>query len=275
MKKKVSMTIEQKLLDEAEKLVDGMAIRNLSQSVEYLMSKSLGSEKTAVILCGGPEDVWKMGNDYRCTVSINSVTITEDIVKKLRTQGFTKIFIVARDKILTKIFKLLGNGGLFGVEINYVKETEGHGSADSLRLLKGKIKKNFLIIFGDIYFDINLNDLWQAHMRNVGGATILLTSVSMEKPSERGIVSLEGNRITDFIQKPKHAESYLVFEPLFVAGPEIFEYDGASLEKNVFPIMAKKNMLFGHITSGIIININNTNDLKKAKIAVQAQVTST
>ncbi len=55
MKAKVSLTLEKKLLDEIEGLVDGVKIRNRSQAVELLLKKSLGESRVAVIMAGGAE----------------------------------------------------------------------------------------------------------------------------------------------------------------------------------------------------------------------------
>ncbi|MBI2040731.1 MAG: NDP-sugar synthase [DPANN group archaeon] len=267
MKRKVSMTIEQKLLGEAAGLVDGIRVRNISQAVEYLMSKALGEEKTAVILAGGPEYRWQIGSEYRCSAKLGSMTVVEEMVRKLRMHGFTKIFIVAREKVLTNLFKILGNGGVFGVDVSYTKEVNDRGSADGLRLLKGKINRNFLVIFGDMYFDIDLNALWRSHLKNVASAT--LTLIGYEKPAQRGVVRLEGEKIVEFVQKPPKAKGNICFEPIFVVGPEIFEYSGASLEEDVFPFMAQKGVIFGHMTSGTIININTARDLKIAREIAQ------
>ncbi len=269
MKKKVSMTIEQKLLDEARSLIDGIRVRNISQAVEYLMSKALGDEKVAVVLAGGPEKVWRVGHEYRCTAKLGSGTVAEELVKRFRFYGFTKIFVVAHDALLTKIFETLGDGGQFGVRIEYVKDVNSKGSADGLRLLKGKINRNFLAVFGDMYFDMDLNALWRSHLANVASAT--LTLIGYEKPTEKGVVKMEGDRIVEFVQKPQKTKGNICFEPIFAVGPEVFEYPGASLENDVFPAMAGKGVIFGHVTSGTIVNINTMADLKRARKIARAK----
>ncbi|MFB6089221.1 MAG: hypothetical protein ABEK36_05575, partial [Candidatus Aenigmatarchaeota archaeon] len=122
MKEKVSLTIEKKVMDEVEDLVDGIKIRNTSQAVEYLLKKALGEEKTAVILCGGEEEDYKLNGDYRFTAKLNNSTVIEENVKSLKKHGFSRFYIIAREDVLTEIFRVLGNGDRYGIELDYIEE---------------------------------------------------------------------------------------------------------------------------------------------------------
>lgn len=261
MKEKISITLEKKIVEEVECLVDGLRIRNTSQAIEYLLRRALGDEKTAVILCGGPEKYFLVGREYRFTALLGSASVAEEIVRRLKRFGFRKIFVVAREDILTEMFRLMSNGERLGVEMEYVKETHSNGSMDSLRMLRGKILGNFLVVFGDVVFETNLNRLWDSHIKNQGTATLLLESYP--KPSEKGVVDLEGDLIKRFVQKPKKLGSNIAFSSIFAAGPELLESQGASLEEDVFPRLAEQGLLFGHVTSGWIKHAHTKEDLKE------------
>ncbi|MCD6477694.1 MAG: hypothetical protein J7K87_01700 [Candidatus Aenigmarchaeota archaeon] len=263
MKEKVSLTIERKVLKEVEELVDGLRIRNTSQAVEYLLKKALGEEKTVVILCGGPENKYKINGKYRFVTKLDGFTVIEETVKKLKRYGFKHIYVIARENVLMEIFRILEDGRRYGVKVEYVKETLSKGTMDSLRSLKGRIDTNFLVVFGDVVFDIDLNKLWEAHIKNGGTAT--LTLESYDKPGEKGVVRLEGNQVVEFVQKPKNFKSHIVFVPIFFVGPEIFEYSGNSLEENVFPQLASEGLLFGYITSGWNKHVHTKKDVEEIK----------
>jgi NDP-sugar pyrophosphorylase family protein len=74
---------------------------------------------------------------------------------------------------------------------------------------------------------------------------------------------MEGSKILKFTQKPKKSDIYLVFSPIFVAEPDIFNYFGDSLEENIFPELAEKGLLNGHMSSEKEIHIHKKEDLKK------------
>lgn len=262
-KKKISITINEKTLQDIDSIIDNIYIRNRSQAIEHLVKNALGENKTAVILLGGNEEHIKIGKDeYRPTAKIKNNAVIELAIKKLRENNFKTIFIVARHDLLTKLFEMLRDGTDYGVKINYIEEKSSNGTADSLRALKGRINTNFLAVYGDIIFNkINIEELWNDHIKQNAVATIMLTTSS--KPSEKGTVKVEGNKVLAFTQKPKKSDIYLVFSPIFVTEPQIFEYTGHSLEFNVFPELAEKGLLNGHLSSEKEVHIHSKKDLDK------------
>ena len=264
-KKKISITISENTLQGIDSIVDNVYIRNRSQAIEHLANNSLGENKSAVILLGGEENNLKISKDeYRPTAKIGNNLVIGLALKKLRENNFRTIFIIARHNLLTRLFDLLKDGTEYGVKISYIEERNAKGTADSLRLLKGKINSNFLVVYGDIVFGkINVDKLWNEHLRQNCVATIMLTTSS--KPYEKGTVKVEGNKVLEFMQKPKKSDIYLVFSPLFVSEPGIFDYSGSSLEFDVFPSLAEKGLLNGHLSSEKEIHIHTRKDVDKVK----------
>ena len=262
-KTKISITINEKTLKDIDSIIDNIYIRNRSQAIEHLAKNALGENKTAVILLGGDENNLRISKDvFRPTAMVKSSSVIELAVKKLRENNFKTIFIVARHNLLTKLFEMLKDGGDYGVKINYIEEKKAYGTADSLRLLKGRVNNNFLAIYGDIVINkISIDELWSDHIKQSSIATIMLTTSS--KPSEKGTVRVEGNKVLTFTQKPKKSDIYLVFSPIFVAEPQIFEYSGSSLESDVFPELAEKGLLNGHLSSEKEFHIHSKKDLEK------------
>jgi len=262
-KKKISITINEKTLNDIDAIIDNIYIRNRSQAIEHLASNALGENKTAVILLGGDEKRLKISeNEYRPTAKIKNNTIVEFALKKLRENNFKTIFIIARNKLLTRLFEILKDGVSYGVKINYIEEKTSNGTAESLKLVRGKINANFLVVYGDLYFSkINIEELWNDHLKQNSIATIMLTTSS--KPSEKGTVKVEGNKVLAFTQKPKKSDIYLVFSPIFVADPQIFEYAGTSLESDLFPALAEKALLNGHLSSEKEVHVHSKRDLSR------------
>jgi len=262
MKKKISITINEKTLKEIDSLVNGISIRNRSQSIEFLVEKSLGENKVAIILAGGSGKKIKIDDEYKPTIKIGNLTIIELAIKKLREGGFKNIFIIAQRPVLTKIFRVIGNGSSYGVKIDFVEEKESRGSGDSFRLLKGEIKKSFLVVYCDIVFnEIDIKELWRSHIKQKSIATLLIAS-SPTIQSKVGIVKMEGGKIVEFTEKPSKAESSVFFSGIFIAEPEIFEYSGISLEKDIFPKLVKGGFLHGHLSSKKYLHIHSKDDVK-------------
>jgi len=264
MKRKISVTIDDNLLKSVDSIIDNIVIRNRSQAIEFLAKNALGESKTAVILSGGDEAKLRIGNEYRITTRIGNATVVERAIKKLRENGFKDIYVIAQQKVLTKVFDLVKNGSDYSVKINYVEEKESRGSADSLKLVKGKINNDFLIVYGHVLFDkINLEALWNKHMKQNSVATLMLTTAA--NPSEKGTVTMEGDKVLEFKQKPKKTDVYLVFSAIFAASPDIFNYTQGSLEYGVFPQLASQGLLSGHISAEKEVHIHNAADIRKVK----------
>jgi len=248
MKEKISITLDKNLLKSIDSVIDKLYIRNRSQAIEYLIKKVVDESKTAVILAGGPEEKLKVSKDeYRIFAKVNNEMVMEKAIKTLRKNNFKEIFLIARHKILTKSFSFFGNGSEYGVKINYIEEKKSKGTFETLRLLKGKISNAFLVVYDDIIFDkVNVKELWDDHSRSHAISTIMLTTSN--EPSKKGNVIVQGKKVLRFIQKPKRSNNYIVFSPIFVAEPELLDYQGASLERNVFPELARNNLLSGHLS---------------------------
>lgn len=265
MKKKISITIEESVLNQIDSIVDNLYIRNRSQAIEYLAKNALGEQKTAIILAGGDEERLRIDGEYMLSAQVKGKTVLEHAISKLRESGFKDIYIIARENILTRAFEILKDGTSFGVKVNYIEEKVSKGTAATLREIKGKVNSRFLAVYGDIVFTrVNLQKLWEAHMKTTPLATLMLTT--SPKPSEKATIRMEGDKLLEFIQKPKKSDVYLVFSPVFVAEPELLDYPGNALEREVFPKLATKGLLRGYISSEKEFHIHCVEDTKKVVI---------
>ncbi len=265
MKEKISITLDKGIIKNMDSFVDGLFIRNRSQAIEILLKNYLDKNKHAVILLGGPEDKLKIGQDYVPLIKIKGVSLIERSIRCLRKNDFKEIHIIARKRILDKIFSLVKNGDHYGVKIKYIEEKGSRGTAETLKLLKKEISTTFIVLFGDIYFDnMKLNDLWNFHIKN--NAFVTLPVIGFDKPSIKGEIFMNGNKIVKFDQKPNETSrkehSYLVWSPILICEPELLQHHGNSLEEDIFPLLAKKNLLNGYISSEKEIHLHTKKDLE-------------
>jgi len=263
MKNKISITINEKILNDTDSIIDGIYIRNRSQAIETLINKALGENKVAVILAGGKDEKIKINGIYKPLLKIRNETIIESAIKKLREEGFRTIYIIAGRSVLTEIIKVIGDGSEYGIKLSLIDEKEPKGDANSLKLLRGKIKTTFLVVNADVIFNkVNLKKLWNSHLRQKGIATLLVCS-SPYNMRNVGTVKMEENKIIDFSEKPLKTESNLFWFGIFVAEPEIINYDGLSLGNDVFPQLTKKGFLYGHLIGEEYLHIHEKSDLKR------------
>jgi mannose-1-phosphate guanylyltransferase len=113
---------------------------------------------------------------------------------------------------------------------------------------------------GDIFADLSYRELYDAHVKSGASATIALCKV--DEPSRYGVVEIgSDNRIRRFIEKPPKgtAPSNLINAGVYVLSPKVFGYippgKHVSMEREIFPKLADEGTLFGHMTSGLWIDI--------------------
>ena len=103
---------------------------------------------------------------------------------------------------------------------------------------------------GDTYNNFNLLKMAKKHADSDKLATMGL--MTREKASQYGTAILDGDFIVDFQEKPKHYSTNIVNAGIYLFKPEIFELfeDAVSLEKDLFPRLARLKQLVGFFTYG-------------------------
>jgi len=256
MKERVTLTLDANLLREIDRRIDGYRIKNRSHAVELTLMQSLGSSvpKTVLILAGG------IGTRLqpityevpKPLLTVHDKTLLEHLFDLFKKYGIKNIILSIGYKG-DKIKAAIGNGRKFGVNVSYVEEAKPLGTAGPLKLAKPFLNDTFIVSNADELKDLDLMDMYLFHKENKATATIALASV--QDPSAYGVAKLQGNRILDFIEKPKKGEapSNLINSGIYIFEPELIDYipEGfAMLEKDVFPKLAKEGKLYGYPFSG-------------------------
>ena len=256
MKERVTLTIEKSILSEVDDSVDGRTIKNRSHAVELLLLKALGSDrpKTVLILAGGRGTrLQPLTHELpKPLIPLHDRPLIEHIVDLFKRYDIKDIIVSVGYK-KEKIKETLGNGKHLGVNITYVEEKEPLGTAGPIRLAKPYLNETFIVCNVDELKEIDLREMYSFHKQNHATATIALTTV--KDPSIYGVAILKGNRILDFVEKPKKgaSPSNLINAGLYMMEPGTINYipeGNSSLEKDVFPKLAKEGKLFGYPFGG-------------------------
>lgn len=162
-----------------------------------------------------------------------------------------------------------------GIRINYSLEDEPLGTGGPIKLAARmlKPKETFIAMNGDIITDIDLNKMIRNHKRSKAVVTDALHEV--RDPSRFGVVKLDPAwRIQRFVEKPtlREAPSRLVNAGIYLIEPTMLNMIPSgrkvSLEREIFPILAKRGRLFGFPFKGQWFDIGNLADYRKANFAL-------
>ena len=258
---RITITLKEDLLKNIDSIVDGTEIKNRSHAIEFLLSKNFKDQKIkkAVILAGGGGVVLKgkIKPVSRILIDCKGKMFIEHVFDWLKKQGIEEVIISASNLSL-EVKDKIGDGSEFGLQVSYLAKDAG--TASVLKYLVNIIDETFLMMNGDVLSDVNLDEMFDFHKKSGGLCTIGM--ISVKEPSLFGTIKLKGSQIIDFIEKPKQGkeESYLINAGIYLMEPEIYKsasYKCLSLEKDLFPALAKKENLFGYYLQGKWFHLDN------------------
>lgn len=174
---------------------------------------------TAVIMAGGKGTrVASVNSDIpKPMIPIAGKPVLEHQIDCLRRQGITDIILIVGH--LGHIIR-----EYFGENFRYIEEKEPLGTAGALWYLKDEIKDDFLLINGDVLFDIDVNRFLKAH--KASGGTVTLFTHPNNHPYDSGIVvSDKDHCVTAWLTKEDKRGWYKnrVNAGLHMMSPRIFE----------------------------------------------------
>lgn len=171
----------------------------------------------------------------------------------------------------------------YGLKIFYSQEPTPLGTGGPIKLAEKVLsleeEEKFLILNGDIFSDINFNELIKVYDEQVSRwkAILTLTLFEVEDPSRYGVVETDQDgRVLKFIEKPEQKEgiSKNINAGVYVTDQRIFRYlkEGKhSIEREVFPLLAEEGLLFAYKHTGLWIDIGKIDDYMAANFKVLEQ----
>ncbi|MFC1690853.1 NDP-sugar synthase [Nanoarchaeota archaeon] len=215
----------------------------------------------AVIIAGGLGTRLKPLTDEmpKALIDINGKTLTEHVIDVLKKLDINEVYL-SIGYMADKIKEYFDKNPVEGIKINYLIEEDPLGTGGWLNIVdKTDFQETFMVVNGDNLFDLDLKKMLQFHDQNKATITIALTAV--EDPSQYGVVELDGERITSFVEKPNREEapSNLISSGYYIFEPKVFEYaeelkrqdkKKIMLETDIFPAVAKDHKLFAFEDKG-------------------------
>jgi glucose-1-phosphate cytidylyltransferase len=132
--------------------------------------------------------------------------------------------------------------------------------------LKDLLKEDFLLTYGDGVSDVNIEKLISAHQSSNNVATL----TAVQPPARFGALSLVGNQVKSFQEKPD-GEGAWINGGFLVVRPEIFDFlggDNSSFEVDSLPRIANLGKLGVYKHSGFWQPVDTIRDLQRLEEAI-------
>jgi NDP-sugar pyrophosphorylase family protein len=166
-----------------------------------------------------------------------------------------------------KVSDHFGSGENFGVRLTYSREKTILGTAGGIKALQHFLDgDSFIVMNGDIFMDIDLNQVIEFHARNKACLTLVLRPAT-NKPDP---IEVDANgRVTCFkgasINNITQVTSHVTFTGLQIMEPEIFkripENRFCGTTDEIFPAMIKDGLpVYGYTHQGYWNDMGNQKD---------------
>ncbi|BFH72684.1 NDP-sugar synthase [Sulfurisphaera javensis] len=147
-------------------------------------------------------------------------------------------------------------------------EKERLGDAGPLKYISHKyeLSDDVLVIYGDIYHEIDIKSLLTFHEKQGCDATIVGKPV--EDPRRYGVLITEGERLVQIIEKPKNPVSNLINAGVYIFKRKLFEnINGQSIAKDFLPrLLSDKTCVAVYKYDGLWMDIGVPSDYMKINL---------
>ncbi|RLG86178.1 MAG: NDP-sugar synthase [Thermoprotei archaeon] len=186
-----------------------------------------------------------------------------------------KEIIMALYHMADKIIEFLRNNYIIQFPIRYIIENRPLGDAGAIKYVSHVVdlKNPFIVVYGDVFSNVNLDDVIKFHLSHGNIATMVLTKVS--DASRFGLVELKNDLVTKIIEKPSKRISGLVNAGIYVFEPEVLKLipEGRSkLSIHVLPKLIEMKQLAGYIHKGLWSDIEELQDYFRINIELLRKV---
>jgi UDP-N-acetylglucosamine diphosphorylase/glucosamine-1-phosphate N-acetyltransferase len=146
------------------------------------------------------------------------------VIDTLKEAGL-KDYVVVVGHRGEQIKDYLKDGGKLGVNIAYTVQKEPLGMADALKTAEDLAEDNFFVVNADDIFESSLIKQMIKQFRE-GDAEIVLSCKSVQETWKFGIIRVDEEKVTDFVEKPPKGKepSNLAVVGVYILAKQIFDY---------------------------------------------------
>ncbi|MGD6803969.1 sugar phosphate nucleotidyltransferase [Rossellomorea vietnamensis] len=203
-------------------------------------------------------------------VTIMNKPILEYNIDLLKDNGISSIMVTTCYKA-EKILEYFGDGSKLGVSITYLQEELPLGTAGGVFGSSDFLDEAFVVISGDAFTSLSLQDAIQFHQQNDSLLTIV--GKELDSPQGYGICKTDSKgRLIEFIEKPRlgQIDSNLVNTGIYIVQPELlrkYRFEGRTdFSRDVFPLMlAEQEDIFVFRTKDYWRDIGSPEEYKLAR----------
>ena len=223
---------------------------------------------TAMILAGGMGTRLRpvLADRQKVAAEVAGTPFIAYLLRQVEKAGVRKAILCAGYR--AQSLKTAVQGLFPRLEVKFSIEERPLGTGGALRLaLKSCMEKEFLVMNGDSFFDLDLNAFLAFSERASESAVISLRR--MENVARYGMVRLPSGKIARFEEKGAFRGAGWINAGIYRIRREVLEQIPeqtlCSLEREIFPRLAENGELAGYPAEGMFIDIGTPESFLEAQ----------
>jgi histidinol-phosphate phosphatase family protein len=236
--------------------------------------------RQAVILAGGEGTRLRprLGGRPKPLVDIDGHPLLGRQLNSLRECGFNRVLILVQSGA-NYIREFCADSSFAALDIELKDDGVPRGTAGALVHAFDQLSDRFLVVYGDVLFDVDLNRMWTAHLSAQADATLFVHP--NDHPFDSDLIELDENGMVVAFHAPPHQGRYL--PNLVNAGMYVMERASiafwkagptpSDVARHLFPAMVQRGArLHGYLSFEYIKDIGTPERLDKVVRQVRSGV---
>lgn len=251
-------------------------------TVFKIIRKEVHQYMYAVIMAGGKGTrISSVRSDLpKPMIPVCNKPILEHQMEVLKRQGVTDL-ILAIGHMGEIIRQYFGSGEAFGVSIRYVEETQPLGTAGALYELKDFLTEDFLLVNGDLIFDVDIEKMASYH-KIKGGIVTILTHPNNHPYDSGLIICNKQGQVEKWLTKEEERLYYrnCVNAGIHMLSPKVFRYvrelKKMDLDRDILKKLIPLHQLYAYASPEYVMDMGTPdryaqveNDLRNGKVQMK------
>lgn len=224
-----------------------------------------------VIIAGGKGTRLGLKDIPKPMVEIDGKPLLEHQIELAKKYGSKEFFILS-GHLAHVIEEYFGDGEKWGVKIHHVVEPYPLGTAGSLKLLEGKLEDRFLVFYGDVVMDFDIDSFINFDSQFISVGTTLVHP--NDHPYDSDLLEIDdSNKVVKVLPKPhKEGEYYqnLVNAAVYIFSNKVFDYIESGISQDfgkhiLSKIVDSGASLYAYVTPEYIKDMGTADRFEKVK----------
>jgi len=233
--------------------------------------------RTAVILAGGKGTrLAEVRKDIpKPMMPVLGKPLLQYQIELLKKHGFESVWLIV-GHLHEQIQEHFKDGSEYGLSIKYFIEEQPLGTVGGIKALEKELDQTFLVLYGDVMIDMDLDRLFQFHTSKNADATLVVHP--NDHPYDSDLLDTnKDDKVIAFYPKP-HPEGMqyknLVNAAAYVFNPKVFQYMESGVKadfgKDIFPTLHEHISVFAYNTPEYLKDMGTPDRLDKVSQAISS-----